>query len=118
MDRGRRRRDAGVRRGEVYWVNFEPARRGEIRKERPAVIVSNDVSNRVLNRVQVLPLTSTTDRVYPSEAVVSVNGQSHKAMADQIRTVAKERLGSYVGTLGPRDVLAVEQAIRRQLGLR
>jgi mRNA interferase MazF len=107
-----------VRRGEVYWVNFEPARGGEIRKERPAVIVSNDVSNRVLNRVQVLPLTSTTERVYPSEALVSLNGQLHKAMADQIRTVAKERLGHCIGALAPRDVLAVEHAIRRQLGLR
>ena len=107
-----------MRRGEVYWVTFEPARGGEIRKERPSVIVSNDVSNRVLNRVQVLPLTSTTDRVYPSEALVTVNGQPHKAMADQIRTVAKERLGNRIGALAPRDLLAVEQAIRRQLGLR
>lgn len=105
-------------RGEIYWVNFEPARGGEIRKERPAVIVSNDVSNRVLNRVQVLPLTSSTGRVYPSEAFVSVSSQPHKAMADQIRTVTKERLGQYVGKLSPRDMLAVERAIRTQLGLR
>ena len=107
-----------MKRGEVYWVNFEPARGGEIRKERPAVIVSNDVSNRVLNRVQVLPLTSTTERIYPSEALVTVNGERHKAMADQIRTVAKERLGNRVGTLTARDLLAVERAIRQQLGLR
>ena len=107
-----------MKRGEVYWVNFEPARGGEIRKERPAVIVSNDTSNRVLNRVQVLPLTSTTERIYPSEALVTVNGEPHKAMADQIRTVAKERLGNRVGALTARDLLAVERAIRRQLGLR
>ncbi len=107
-----------MKRGDVYWVNFEPARGGEIRKERPAVIVRNDVSNRVLNRVQVVPLTSTTDRVYPSEALVHVQGQTHKAMADQIRTIAKERVGICIGALGPRDLLAVEQAIRRQLGLR
>ena len=107
-----------MKRGEVYWVNFEPARGGEIRKERPAVIVRNDTSNRILNRVQVLPLTSATERVYPSEALVTVNGQLQKAMADQIRTIAKERLGNRIGTLTARDVLAVERAIRRQLGLR
>jgi mRNA interferase MazF len=105
-------------RGEVYWVNFEPGRGGEIRKQRPAVIVSNDVSNRVLNRVQVLPLTSSTGRVYPSEAIVSVSGEEHKAMADQIRTVARERLGEYVGHLSGRDMASVERAIRTQLGLR
>jgi mRNA interferase MazF len=107
-----------VKRGEVYWVNFEPARGGEIRKERPALIVSNDISNRVLNRVQVLPLTSATERVYPSESLVTVNGRSHKAMADQIRTIAKERLGTCLGAITTRDLLGVERAIRRQLGLR
>ena len=107
-----------MRRGDVYWVNFEPARGGEVRKRRPAIIVSNNTANQALNRVQVVPLTSNTARVYPSEAVVDLNGAAAKAMADQITTVAKERLGNYVGTIGPRDMLAVERAMRRQLGLR
>jgi mRNA interferase MazF len=81
------------------------------------VIVSNDVSNRLLNRVQVLPLTSNVARVYPSEALVRVGGREHKAMADQLRTVTKERLIDYVGALSPRDLTAVERAIRIQLGL-
>ena len=107
-----------MKRGEVYWVDFEPARGGEIRKRRPAIIVSNDTSNRVLNRVQVVPVTSNTSRVYPSEALVQINRIAHKAMADQIRTVTNERLGDLLDMLAPADLLAVEAAIRVQLGLR
>jgi mRNA interferase MazF len=107
-----------MRRGEVYWVDFDPARGGEVQKVRPAIIVSNDVSNRVLNRVQVVPLTSRATRVYPSEALVQVGGQAQKAMADQLRTVTKERVGDYLDTLSAVDLRAVEQAMRVQLGLR
>lgn len=106
-----------MRRGEVYWVDFDPARGGEIRKQRPSIIVSNDFANRALNRVQVVPLTSSIGRLYPSEAIVRVNGVVQKAMADQIRTVATERLSNYVGTLSNADLALVEDATRRQLGL-
>jgi mRNA interferase MazF len=106
-----------MKRGEVWWVDFDPARGGEVRKTRPAVIVSTDLANAHLNRLQVVPLTSNTGRLYPSEAVVTVAGQSSKAMADQLTTVAKERLTTRLGTLTRTDIKAVEHVIKIQLGL-
>ncbi len=106
-----------MKRGEVWWVEFAPAVGGEIRKGRPAAVVSNDAANKHLNRVQVVPLTSNVGRVYPSEAVVTVRGKKHKAMADQLATVSKDRLGNRVGRLSAADLKGVERAIRVQLAL-
>lgn len=86
-----------MKRADVWWVNFEPATGGEVRKERPAVIVSNDAANKHLNRVPVVPLTTVVERVYPSEALLTVRGMKHKAMADQITAVSKNRLQNRVG---------------------
>ena len=106
-----------MKRGEVWWVEFDPSVGSEIRKTRPALIVSNDAANRNLARVVVVPLTSNTGRQYPGEAVVSVDGQSSKAMADQIMAADKARLKSQLGTVNRADMQAVEDAIRIQLGL-
>lgn len=104
-------------RGEVWWVEFDPAVGSEIRKTRPAVVLSNNSANRHLTRVVVVPMSRHTGRLYPGEAFVNVNDQKSKAMADQIMAADKTRLKTRLGVLSKEDLLAVEDAIKVHLGL-
>ena len=106
-----------MKRGEVWWVNFDPALGSEIKKTRPAIIISNDAANKNLSRCVVIPVTSNTGRLYPGEALVFINGREGKAMADQITTVAKSRLRNQVGVLSSDDMGRVEEAVLTHLGL-
>ncbi len=106
-----------MKRGEVWWVEFDPAVGSEIRKTRPAVIVSNDAANRNLGRVVVIPLTSNAERIYPGEAMVEINGTQSKAMSDQIMAADKKRLTKHLATISAAELKGLEKAMALHLGI-
>ena len=106
-----------MRRGEVWWVEFDPSIGSEIRKTRPAVIVSNDIANAHLARVVVIPLTGSISRLYPGEALITLSGKQSKAMADQIMAADKSRLKSKLGSVDAVEMEALDAAILLHLGL-
>jgi len=115
-----------VRRGEIHVVNLDPATSGEANKRRPAVIVSNDGANVAAERtgqgvVTVVPVTSNISRVYPFQVLLPANltGLEHdsKAQAEQIRSIAMERLGPAIGEV-PQDLMfELDEALRLHLAL-
>ena len=105
------------RRGDVFWVALDPALGTEIKKTRPAVVVSNDSCNRYGSRVVVLPITSHVDSLYPGEALVRVKGRPARVLGDQIRSLDKARLRSRIGMLSTEDLAAVEEALLITLGI-
>ena len=106
-----------MKRGEVWWVNFDPSIGGEVRKKRPAVIISNNAANQFLNRVQVVPLTGSVGKLYPSESYITLLRKKSKAMADQLTTVSKKRLINQAGSVSKTEIEGLERAIMLQLGL-
>lgn len=106
-----------MKRGDVWWVAFETATGGEIRKRRPAIIISNNTANQFANRVQVVPISSRIEKLYPCETLVDIDRRRCKAMADQLATVSKRRLLSPLTSLTSDEMRRVEMIVRLQLGL-
>lgn len=122
--RGRRgcRVSSVLTRGSVVQVRFDPTEGREIRKTRPAVVVSNDVACRFDAVVQVVPITNLPQRAlrpYESPCGSRSSGLARpsRAVANQIRTVARKRLGQVMGSLTPDEVAALNQALQIQLAL-
>ena len=109
--------DKIINRGDVWWVDFTSSIGDEIQKTRPAIIISNDFSNKTLNRVQVVPITSNTEKLYPCEAYIVVDAKDAKAMADQLTTVSKIRLSDKICQLSNEEIDKVIQAIKIQLNI-
>jgi mRNA interferase MazF len=106
-----------VKRGEVWWTEFDPAKGVEVQKTRPAVILSIDAVNRARGSVIVVPL-STAPRAYPPISIaVTAVGRDAIAKCDQVRSVDKSRLKRQAGALAADDLRAIESAVRQVLGL-
>ncbi len=104
------------RRGDVHWVSLDPAQGTEIRKTRPAIVLSNDACNRFGTRVVVVPLTSNIESLYPGEAIVSIKGREARALGDQIRSLDRRRLRGRIARLTADELRDVETAICVTLG--
>jgi mRNA interferase MazF len=105
------------RRGDVHWVILDPTLGSEIKKTRPAVIVSNDSCNTFGSRVVVVPITSNITTLYPGEAKVRLGNRAARALGDQIRSIDKVRLGKRIVRLDRQDLQSVEDALRITLDL-
>ena len=115
-----------MRRGQIRWVDLDPARGSESNKRRPAVIVSNDGANATANRlgrgaVTVVPITSNIERIYPFQVGLSAQHtgltRDSKAQAEQVRSITVERIGTLIGVLSSDDIAALDEALRLHLAL-
>jgi mRNA interferase MazF len=114
-----------MRRGEIWQVDLDPVRGSEANKERPAVIVSNDRANASASRlgrgvVTVVPVTNNTDEIYPFQVLLSAASGltvESKAQAEQIRSIATQRLLRRVGHISPAELAELDAALRLQLDL-
>lgn len=111
-----------IERGDVVLVRLDPAEGREIRKTRPAVVLSNDAACRFDAVLQLVPVTALPDRpLRPHEAALESVGSGlakpSRAVANQIRTVTRQRVVDRLGTLTPAELESVERAVQIQLGL-
>lgn len=113
-------------RGEVWQVDLEPVRGSEADKQRPAVLVSNDRANTVAARlgrgvVTVIPVTSNTARIFPFQVLLAAKSSglnvASKAQAEQVRSVAVQRLSHRLGRVSAGELAAIDEALRLHLDL-
>lgn len=116
---------ANLKRGEIYFVNFDPNNIGaEIKKTRPALVLQNDIANRYSPITIVATITSYTnknDKIYPTEVFIraSEGGLDNDSLAllNQIRTVDRQRLTKRLGFLCEETMGSVDIALQISLGI-
>lgn len=100
----------------IHWINLDPVRGSELRKTRPAVIVSLDALNQVLETVVICPLTTRLHPDWRTRLGIKIKGKSAEVAADQIRAVSKSRLGKKLGSLSARDAAALRRLLGEMYG--
>lgn len=108
-------------RGDIALVDFNPAELGEAASTRPAIIITNNVANLNSPVLVVIPLTTSTERVYPFEMLVSsaLSGldSDSKAQTQLIRHVSQRRIGKVIGRLEAAAMLELEGKLKHHLGM-
>lgn len=111
-------KQTNIKRGDIYWADFDPSIGTEIRKKRPALICSHDEMNQNLNRVIVVPITSNFKKIYAFEYKIEGHSfVSGKAMFDQMRSIDKTRLGTKIGSIHMKEMNEVDAIIKFVLGI-
>ena len=107
-----------IKRGDIFWVDFDPSRATEIQKKRPSLVCSHDILNENSSRIIVAPITSNLKRVYSFEYEIknhsSIKG---KVMLDQLRTIDKSRLGDRMGDLSLKMMQEIDIMLKFILGI-
>ena len=110
-----------LKRGQVVWVDLDPARGSEASGRRPALVVSSDENNAVMPTLTVAPLTSSVKRIYPFEVFIDADEcglqKDSKVQLQQIRTLSRERIVEHIGLASATTMLLVDQALKLHLGL-
>lgn len=108
-----------IKRGDVFWVDLDPARNTEIQKTRPCLIISNDLMNENYTRVIVAPITSNVKKVYPFDHKLHENNDLNgKVILHQLRTVDKSRLGKKISTIPLKEMNEIDEIIEFIMGLK
>lgn len=107
-----------IKRGDVFWVDFDPSQATEVQKTRPSLVCSHDILNENSSRVIVAPITSKLKKVYSFEFVIKDHSQVvGKIMLDQLRSIDKSRLGKKVGNLTMKEMQEIDVIIKFILGV-
>jgi mRNA interferase MazF len=106
-----------VKRGDIYWVNLDPTIGSETKKTRPAIVISNDIQNKLDMRYIVGPITSQVKKIYPFESAIFVDKQKAKVLLDQIRSIDRKRLGKFIRSATREEMLDIERALKLVLAL-
>jgi len=106
-----------MNRGDIYWVNLSPTKGSEINKKRPCVLVGATPINQARRTVVVVPLSTSPKAMPPITILISCMGKQVTAICDQIRTIDKSRLASFVGSLSQNDLSALDNGLRQVLSL-
>ena|ERR1700722_7313477 len=107
-----------IRRGDIFWVDFDPSKATEIQKTRPSLVCSHDILNENSSRIIVAPITSTLKKVYSFEYVIKNSSDVEgKILLDQMRSIDKSRLGKKVGSFSLKEMQEIDLLIKFVLGI-